>query len=408
MLPSMPSRRTSLLFAAILVAGALLRIAWNDVADYSPADESVYTGFTAFLHDHGWRAYPVLTQHYLANREAWLFPDPLRWGYLALSSVAVAIAGHCTPQVLADLSTTAGILSIALTFLLGRELLGDDAALVASLLTATSPLQLAMGRRALQDEVLCAAMLLTVWLLVLLVRNPERGRRRTLLIVSALLATTLALGIKEAFPFYFPPILAMLWLIAPQPRLRSLAPVAAILTGSALLNAAIFSILARSTTAYVAVWRAATSTIAAPFAVQYQSGPMHRPLFDFLLLAPIVMLLAIAAAARGINRPPVAALVMFAVVALVLFGLFSSKNVRYAIGVDPILRLLAAWLIVNLPRRPWLPLAMLVLIATTELQLFSTVFKEYDVYDPTSANLLEALHVIPPSGEERCPCNPCP
>jgi 4-amino-4-deoxy-L-arabinose transferase-like glycosyltransferase len=394
------SRRTTLLFAAILLAGALLRIGWNDVIAYSPADESVYTRFTAFLHDHGWSAYPELTQRYLADREAWLFPDPLRWGYLALTSLAVAVAGHCSPRVLADLSTAAGVFSIALTFLLGRELLGEEAGLVASLLTATSPLQLAMGRRALQDEVICAAMLLTLWLLVLLVRAQETSRRRTLLIAAALLVSTLTLGIKEAFPFYYPPILAMLWLLAPRPRLRSLMPAAMVLLGAVVLNAIIFSILARSTTAYVAVWRAATSTIGAPFAVQFQSGPFHRPLFDLLLLAPVVMLLAIAAAARGLDRPAVAALTAFAVVALILFGLFSSKNVRYTIGVDPIVRILAAWLIVTLPRRPWLPLAMLVLIATTELQLFYTVFEEYDVYDPTSANLLEALHVIPASGGE--------
>jgi 4-amino-4-deoxy-L-arabinose transferase-like glycosyltransferase len=395
------TRRATIFFTAILLAGALLRIYWNDVVEYSPADESVYTSFTTFLHDHGWSAYPEMTQRYLANRTAWLYPDPLRWGYFALSSVAVSIAGHCTPRVLADLSTVAGILAIALTFLLGRELFDVNTGLIAALLTATSPLQLGMGRRALQDEVVCASMLLTIWLLVKAVRCVEPGRHRALLCAAALIATTMCLGIKESFPFYFPPILAMLWIVSPRPRSRSLIAPVAILGAATLLNAIVFMLLARSTTAWFAVWRAATSTIGAPFAVQYQSGPFHRPLFDLLLLAPLVMILAIASVSRGIDRHSgIGALAAFAGIALILFGLFTSKNVRYAIGIDPMLRLLAAWLILQLPRRPWLPVAVVILIAATELQLFYVVFKQEDVYDPTSAGLLEALHAIPSSGDD--------
>jgi hypothetical protein len=253
-----------------------------------------------------------------------------------------------------------------------------------------------MGRRALQDEVLCAAALLSLWLLSWLVVKPPTSKTRyALLIAAALASATLTAGIKESFLMYYPAIAAMLFLLAPPPRLRTFLPAFLILALAPILSAAIFCVLSHSVDAYFALWRINTGQIDAPFARAYQSGPFDRPLFDLLLLSPIVTMLAIAGAGRAGKNAGVNALTGFALVALTVFGLFSSKNARYVIVVDPIDRLLAASLIVALPRRPWLPLAVIALVAATELSLFYTLFEIGDLFDPLTYNLLKVLRVIP-------------
>jgi 4-amino-4-deoxy-L-arabinose transferase-like glycosyltransferase len=390
-----------ILFAAILIAGAVLRIVWNDIDadDFSPDDEQHYVDDTVYLVQHGWASYPELTRAHIADPKRWIYPGPLRWGHLLLTTAACKLSTECGPRALANLSTFAGILSILFTFLIGRVLLGDEAALVAAALAVTSPLQLGMGRRALQDEVLCAAALLTILLLCQLVaRPPESALRRRFLIAAALISTTLTVSMKESFVFYFPAILAMLFLLAPRPRRKTLMPAITILAMAPIVSAAIFSVLSRSLTAYVALWRIDVIQVDAPFAMQYQQGPFERPLFDLLLLSPIVTVLAIAAAGRvgknagadGLN-----ALAGFALVSLTVFGLFSSKNARYVIVVDAVDRLLAASLIVSLPRRPWLSFAVIALIAATELSLFHTLFEIGDLFDPLTYNLLKVLKVVP-------------
>jgi 4-amino-4-deoxy-L-arabinose transferase-like glycosyltransferase len=393
------NRRTTAILLFILIAGAALRITVNDVENYSPDDEAVYVRTTAFLCQHGWTSYPTLVRNYLTDPEAWLYPHPMRWGHFALTTLACTLANRCDARTLADLSTVAGILSILLIFLLGRELLGDEAALIAAALTVASPLQLAMGRRALQDEVFCASVILTLWLSALLVRATEAApRRRLLLTAASVAAMTLTLGIKESSLFLYPAFLLFLLALAPSPRRLALPRIAVLLVLPPLLHAAVTMILCGGLTAYfdlIAIVSTAASSVDSSFAQQFSSGPFHRPLFDLVILSPLVMVLAIAGAARSRGDRAIDALSLFAVAALIVFGLLSLKNVRYVIPVDPVARLLAASVIASLPRRPWLALGAIGLIAVTEFRTFFELFEMADIYDPLTYWLLRALDAVP-------------
>jgi 4-amino-4-deoxy-L-arabinose transferase-like glycosyltransferase len=393
------NRRTTAILLFILIAGAALRITVNDVENYSSDDEAVYVRTTAFLCQHGWTSYPTLVRNYLTDPEAWLYPHPMRWGHFALTTLACTLANRCDARTLADLSTVAGILSILLIFLLGRELLGDEAALIAAALTVASPLQLAMGRRALQDEVFCASVILTLWLSALLVRATEAApRRRLLLIAASVAAMTLTLGIKESSLFLYPAFLLFLLALAPSPRRLALPRIAVLLVLPPLLHAAVTMILCGGLTAYfdlIAIVSTAASSVDSSFAQQFSSGPFHRPLFDLVILSPLVMVLAIAGAARSRGDRAIDALSLFAVAALIVFGLLSLKNVRYVIPVDPVARLLAASVIASLPRRPWLALGAIGLIAVTEFRTFFELFEMADIYDPLTYWLLKALDAVP-------------
>lgn len=397
------NRRTTALLILVLIAGAALRIAVNDVEEYSPDDEAVYVRTTAFLCQHGWTSYPTLVRDYLANRQAWLYPNPMRWGHFALTTLACTLSTKCDARTLADLSTAAGILSILLIFLLGRELLGAEVALIAAALTVTSPLQLAMGRRALQDEVFCASVLLTLWLCALVVRATEATPRRLLLTASSVAAMTLTLAIKESSILLYPAFLLFLVALAPSPRSRALPRIAALLVLPPLLHVAVTMALCGGLRAYLDLLNVLMTTASSTnssFAQQYSSGPFHRPLFDLLILSPLVMVLAIAGAARSRRGRALDALSLFAAATLIVFGLLALKNVRYVIPVDPVARLLAASVLASLPRRPWLVLGAIGVIAATELRLFFELFEMANIYDPLTESLLRALDAIPQAPSE--------
>jgi 4-amino-4-deoxy-L-arabinose transferase-like glycosyltransferase len=309
------------------------------------------------------------------------------------------VAANCDARALAGLSTAAGIGSILLVFLIGRELLGAEVALIAAALTATSPLQLAMGRRALQDEVFCASILLTLWLACLVIKAGHGvGPRRLGLLVAAVASMTLTLAIKESFLLLYPAVLLFLVVLAPPPRLRAWRRIAPLALVPPVLYALMTIVLCGGVKHYfdlLHIVMTTASSINSPFARELSSGPFHRPLFDLVILSPLVIVLGIAGAARSGENRALRALTAFAAAALVILGLLSLKNVRYAIPVDPVARLLAASLIASLPRRPWLAVCVVGLIAATELRLFHEIFLVADVYDPLTDEMLRALHAIP-------------
>lgn len=310
---------------------------------------------------------------YLDDPNLWLFPHPLRWSWIGITSLACF---DCTHRTLATISTIAGICVVALTWWIARELFGSQSAFVAAALAATSPLQLALGRRALADEFVCALVLASIASLLLYLRD-----QRLAWLVVWIAATTLAIAAKELFLFTYPFVLGFWWLRDRKLRWVWLLP--------PLLFFAVFSILARDVGSFFEIARLTASTAGAAYPMQYQSGPPHRLLIDLMAVAPIVTSVAIAALI-ALRRHPLAmlAFAMFAVHALL-----PSQNLRYIAAVDPLLRIVAAAFLVEQPRR-WLP-AGLVINAAVELLLFHAIFIRAQVYDPVTAALLRALKMLP-------------
>jgi 4-amino-4-deoxy-L-arabinose transferase-like glycosyltransferase len=356
-------KRDHWLLLGILAAAAALRIWWNDVPAYSRADEAVYTNYTRFLLDHSYRE---LVRDFITDQSRWVYPNPLRWGYFLLTSLTCRAAGRCDERMLAWLSTAAGLACVYLTYHLGKRLVSREAGLVAAALTVTSPLQLALGRRALQDELFCALVLAS---LIALVEN------RRLATVAAI---TLALAVKETMFLSYPALLLAAWTTWRKKDLP-------LLLVPPLLYFAVFAILARSGGDFFRVMAIVRDAAGAPYAAQYQAGPPHRILIDLLTLSPLVVLLA--AARRRWDLPA-----QISAVFILIFALVTSKNVRYAVMIDPMLRILAASTLLELARVRWAALAA---VAVSELWLFHAVFIRARVYDPVTDNLLRALGAIP-------------
>jgi hypothetical protein len=402
--PKVPRSALALL-ALLVIAGAVIRIAYNDVAAYSPADERQYTDYARHFADQGFGSYPEVVRDYLDNPWRWDFPNPLRWGHFLLSSGACLLRSPCDARSLAWLSTVSGIAAIPLTFLVGLELVGVWAAVGGAALVVTSPLELAMGRRALQDEVFCAVVLLALWALLRALRRegePCGGRRFA--VAGALM--TLAFAVKEAFLFTAFP--AFVVLVAARIRERGYklrASDVLVLVVPALAHVAGFMIFTRSFTMFFdVVGRLGPAAMNNAYAAQYTAGPAHVALLDFFILSPVVSVGAFAALAIMLYRPAEAgrgaARLGLVFVSATVAALLVSNNVRYDIVLDPLMRLMVAVTIIDHffgPRglHPAYYAAALGANALVELPIFQRVFVHNAVYDPTTYDLLRALDAIP-------------
>jgi dolichyl-phosphate-mannose-protein mannosyltransferase len=379
------TRNERWVLVALIVFAAALRIVFNDVARYSAADERHYVETTRALVEHGFFAgYRGIVVEHLQHAERWIYPPPLRWGYFALTTLLSHLRGSCDPRGLAWLSLVAGVACVPLTFLVGRRLVGGRGALFGAALVCVSPLELAMSRRALSDEVFCAAALLALWTLL--------SRRRLL----ALAALTFLFAVKETAFLLYPAFVLLLWLErrADGERLRpidlavlALPPILYFLVGSALSG---------SIADFAAVARTPVATVAAEYPTKYQAGPPHRLLIDLFALSPLVCIGACFALAFLIDMIDAGArrLAVVTLAVLVVFCVAPSKNVRYVIFVDPLLRLLVGWMLAA-RLRTRIALALVVLDAVVELTLFLQIFLDGGVYDPVSDNLFRALKIIP-------------
>jgi 4-amino-4-deoxy-L-arabinose transferase-like glycosyltransferase len=387
--------------ALVLLFAAALRFYWNDVQTYFPlADEGRYLADVQILVERGIASYPAIVNGFLDNSARWVYPNPLRWGYLGVAALFCGITHDLSFRALATLSTMAGILSVLLTYLIGAELLERPAAIAGAALMATSPLQLALGRRALADELFCLAFLLSIFTLLRHLREEDAGKRARWLI-GWIVATTFAIAVKEQFLMVYPIVLLFWWLRGGRrftPRLVMMWVL------PPLLYFSTFCLLSASLTKFFRVAWIITSVMGAPYASQYQSGPPHRILIDFLAIAPIVTIVAIVAAAfltlQLVHREEGEWQLMILLAGiLALHALLPSKNLRYLIEADPLFRLLAAsfvWKQIRARGLGWpTTIAALGLNGAAELALFVTIFIRGGVYDPVTDTVLRALEMLP-------------
>jgi hypothetical protein len=254
----------------LLLAGLILRVMVNDVAQYSPADESTYV-FQVNMVLTG--QYPELIRRYLETPALHDYPTPTRWGYLGLASAwcrfvypqRYGVPEVCDAHALAALSTFASCVALVLTWLLARLLIPESTT-YALALAAVSPLQLLLGRRALSDEVVCMLGLAVAVCGVL------AWRRRWQWGILAAICLLWLVATKEWYWVVGLPVLPVYWL----------------LTG---YFSGDYTALER----VVPILWAQSHT---PYSLAYQSGWWHRPLVDFALVSPGVLVLAIAALAR--------------------------------------------------------------------------------------------------------------
>jgi 4-amino-4-deoxy-L-arabinose transferase-like glycosyltransferase len=382
----------TLALAIVLVFAAAMRFFLNNIINYAtPADESTYLAFAKTLVAGGIGHYPDLVRAFLDDSDMWLFPSPIRWSWIGTTSIVSSIAGQATFRLIATVSTWAGVASVVLTWWIGRELFDSPTAIAAATLAATSPLQLALGRRALADEFFCMLVLASLAALIRYVKTKRIGW-----LIAWILCSTFAFGAKEQYLLIYPVVLLFWWLQTRTIDWKTLLAWAL----PCFLYFAVFCLLAHDVTSFFKIAYRTTSTIGAEYPEQYQNGPPQRVIVDLLAVAPLVTLAMIAGAgwfaarAREMSRNQRHLFVLLAGF-LVLHALLSSKNLRYLVSADGPARLFAAtFLCTAVHDRRWVT-ALIVINCVIELLLFRTIFLAGNVYDPTTSELFRTLKMVP-------------
>ena len=310
-------------------------------------DEIVYTAQAETIREMGPKAFRLMARHFLAEPGIQVYPSPIRWLWTTLTALTLRV-----PRLLP-------LVSLILAPLAAVWALAGHVPAWAALLCAASPALHIVSRRRLQDGPVAA---LTLVALGFALRGNGIGVAIT---VAALLS------VKEAALFATPAVFAAtLYSPDPSSALYGLAGgVAAWAVGLSIIYGPRLALR---------TLRAASAGHSNPYAAEHQKGAPHRLIVDLALVSPA----AVIAACVGHGLAATLALVLVAVHALA-----PIRNLRFIIAADLLIRCAA---VAAIGDRPGLLGAM---IGTG---LFIS-FRLRAIYDPVTANLVEALGMHAPS-----------
>jgi len=395
--------RLPLLAVAILVlaVGALLAATLGRVGPRGP-DEAHYLVYTRLVDSQGVAAYGDLFEDYVGDESRWLFPNPLRLGYISVAAVAAKLGG-ASFETLSWLSLVAHLLCIVAGYAFARRTLGDPRALLVAVLLAFSPLWMALARRGLTDSLATLSAILAIWTFWEALFERDRWRWHALFAVSF----GFGMLVKESSVLLAIPLLAVLvYEGLARGRREGIAPM---LLALAAPMAGCFALWWIAAGSLDVLFRLVGIILESPsgneYALRYGGGPWTRYLVDFLLLSPLPTLLAVAAAGVALVRgrqgeAVVAYLVAIGAGVLVAYAGF-TKNVRYVAVLDLPIRMLAVWLVweVLRPRGARIALvaggALTGLMAVADCSSFWTLFVEGGLYDPMTISLLLFRGLLP-------------
>jgi 4-amino-4-deoxy-L-arabinose transferase-like glycosyltransferase len=401
-----PSRSRAADAGAVLLAlaaGALVASTLGSVRYAENPDEAYYVAYAGHIAEHGLAGFRQLFADYAAEPARWLYPNPLRLGFILLATGWSELFGPGF-AALSLLSLVCHVALVGVSYLFLRGLLGPPRALAGTALIAFSPLLLGVARRAWVDGPATLAGLLVLWSFCAWLGAPERR--------GALARFAFALGagvlIKETTVLLLLPCAA----IAAYERMAGRAlPLGALAlaTGGALATCGALWWLAAGDAATVA--SIARIILVSPasnaYAQELGRGPWYRYAIDLLLLSPWPTLLGIAAlgpaALRLRERKPGDAVVWLGLALASLVAAYApfTKNVRYVGLCEVPLRALAAWLVFagagadSGRGRLALAAACIALLCLSGWLSFRAIFVEAGLYDPMTAPLLDLRGLLP-------------
>ena len=138
----------SLIVFSILTVFAAIPAEYDFFKD---ADEEYYFRYANAILKNGLKEFPILLKWYVENKEAQIHPNPMRVGYLLAAVLSFKTFGAIFSS-LAYLSFFSFLLFLFVSFYFSKKYFGKDIALLYTLLLSSSPLMMAMARRALSDS----------------------------------------------------------------------------------------------------------------------------------------------------------------------------------------------------------------------------------------------------------------
>ncbi len=387
------------LFFVVVLAGLLVLSSFNRVQFAPAADEGYYLGYATKIGSQGISGFAGLFQEYLSDTRHWVFPNPLRIGFIALSALWLKIFGYSFIH-LAGMSLFFYLLFLLVSYYFSQKYFGRQLALFFVILLAFSPLQMAMARRALLESAVNFSYALSVWLFWEFLQS--RSRKKLVFFLAAL---TLSILIKETgilLIFVFATFLLAKKFIFKKEV--GVGEVAAILFVPPVLAGLVYWALGCLSYVPATIKIILDSPKTNIYAIMFGSGPWYSSLIDYLILSPWVFILAIGFAFVYLMHNRDSQLpgyfIFILLVNLALLSIF-TKNVRYLIILDTPLRLFAVLMLYRisrliLPRHGLLlTFILVVILACGDYLNFYDLFLRAGIYDPVSFLLLKAKQIIP-------------
>jgi 4-amino-4-deoxy-L-arabinose transferase-like glycosyltransferase len=356
-----------------------------------------------YIHREGIGGFHALFQDYLRDPRNWVYPTPIRVGFISASAVAAKIWGPDFRTLSYVSLLSCGALILVNYYFLER-FFGNPRALFVTALTSFSPVWLALGRRALMDSFVTLCMALSIWLFLDLVRHPQRTRIRILF----MLAFAFAILTKETPILLEIPLFA--FVLSEKFVHKSRVKLGDFIVTLALPPVVCGAALIVAAGGLNPLLRVIQIILASPsdsYSTTLGSGPWQSYLIDFLLLSPWPTLLAVGylgvqavRLGKGVYESTEMYFMLIFSLLLLEFS-FLPKFIRYLAILDLPIRIFAVSMLFELinSNRPVLRAAVCGLLVATlcwwDYQTFKTVFIEKGVYDLSSYFMLHATRIIP-------------
>lgn len=394
--------------ALILAAGIFLRV--HPTAAYRSvgSDEGTYELYLAETYKLGASQYASVVKYYEVYQETHVATvHPLRMTYLMLSLAWMKLFHSDSIVALHAVAAFASVLHLLLAGVIAWRFGGKSAVPGVLALVAFAPLQMCLAQRALVDGFYAFFAMLSFWLLWENLRAPNR--RGWLAAYTASLCVLVLTKEYAAFAvFAFCAIMALNRWLGPgtvTPKLLAgtvLGPALAVL---------VLMYFAGGVGAFFHFYILfAQKSRMLDYAVFTQDGPWSRYLFDFLIVSPAVLLLAVGRVFQleKKNRADVYCAVFLLACYLPMASVKYGMSLRFAAFWDFPMCWLAYSLLKTLAERFFAGRAVVALATATvlvcgiELREYSRIFIEFNdphaVYDPITYNLLQAARIIKDSG----------
>ena len=412
-----PAPRTSgkvwLLALLLLAMGAFLRI--YPTAGFTGVgfDEHLYQRYVVLLNAKGITAYPAICEYFIQQQSGDGMAElpPTRFLYIFCGSLWSQVFGPgglerpgpvgnaVALSSLKAVSCLFAILILIPSALFARRLRGDGAMLGTLALMACAPVQIHLAQHRMIDGFFAFWALMSLWLLWENLRAPDHPGR-----LAALTACLAAMVLtKENSFFVFVALSGVIglnhwakWGTA-TPRLLLCMIAGPLLGLTALIT------LAGGTDSFITIYKLLVSKAQVlEYAIRTGDGPWYRYFVDYLLVSPIVLILAIGAAfSSGWQSRALLFLTAFMACGYVLMcNVKYGMNLRYTTIWDMPLRLLAFCQLADLTRRFGARQSLILGVATAalcayELRQYLLFFDDRNrLYELVPGGLLFALKIL--------------
>jgi len=388
-------------FLLIIIAYLILASSsMKNIKFAASVDEGYYLKYATYITEKGISGFPDLFKDYIQNKHNWLFPNPLRIGFITLSSIWLKLFG-CSFLNLAYLSLFSFLIFLIISFYFVEKYFGRKTAFLFTILSAISPLNMAMARRALMDSTANLFMACTIWIFLESLRE-KKGYKTALFVIIFAITILIKESSVLLCPFFILYLLVRRGVFKKPLRLidflsTTLFPF--------ILVGAIYLLAAGGASSVITTLKIImNSPRFNEYAILYGSGPWFRYLIDFILLSPWTCILAISFVLYYITgskwQEEVLYLILLSITLVLLFA-FLTKNARYLIILDMPIRLFTVLMLNELTQRLFknksytILFVLVIIISLIDYSYFNNLFNSQGIYDPTTFQLLRAEHIIP-------------